>query len=78
MIRQSRCSSDSFVPANRSVAPPYGARFTAGTGYAGGPAESAVLKSLLAPSLGVSAQDVPDLGVLLVGPMARGAEVSLR
>jgi len=66
------------------VAPPYGARFTAGTGYAGGigyaggPAESAVLKSLLGPSLGVSAQDVPDLGVLLVGPMARGAEVSLR
>jgi len=27
---------------------------------------------------GVSADGVPDLGVLLVGPMARGAEVSLR
>jgi phospholipid/cholesterol/gamma-HCH transport system substrate-binding protein len=59
------------------VAPGYGA-YTRGTGYAGGPGEAALLKSLLGPSLGVSAQDVPDLGVLLVGPMARGAKVSLR
>lgn len=57
------------------VAPSY---FTRGTGYAGSPAEAGVLKSLLGPSLGVSARDVPDLGVLLVGPMARGAKVSLR
>jgi phospholipid/cholesterol/gamma-HCH transport system substrate-binding protein len=57
------------------VAPSY---FTRGTGYAGGPAEAGVLKSLLGPSLGVPADDVPDLGVLLVGPMARGASVSLR
>jgi phospholipid/cholesterol/gamma-HCH transport system substrate-binding protein len=57
------------------VAPSY---FTRGTGYAGSAAESGVLKSLLGPSLGMSAQDVPDLGVLLVGPMARGAKVSLR
>ena len=47
-------------------------------GYAGGREETALLKGLLAPGLGVSADDVPDLGVLLVGPMARGAEVSLR
>ena len=47
-------------------------------GFAGGRDESALLKSLLAPGLGVSTDDVPDLGVLLVGPMARGAEVSLR
>jgi len=47
-------------------------------GFAGGREESALLKGLLAPGLGVSADDVPDLGVLLVGPMARGAEVSLR
>ena len=47
-------------------------------GYAGGRDESALLKALLAPGLGVGADDVPDLGVLLVGPMARGAEVSLR
>jgi phospholipid/cholesterol/gamma-HCH transport system substrate-binding protein len=47
-------------------------------GYVGGRDEEALLKGLLAPGLGVSAADVPDLGVLLVGPMARGAEVSLR
>ncbi|MGA8248308.1 MAG: MCE family protein [Nocardioides sp.] len=57
------------------VAPSY---YTRGTGYAGGAAEAGVLKSLLGPSLGVPAPDVPDLGVLLVGPMARGARVSLR
>ena len=47
-------------------------------GFAGGRDETALLKALLAPGLGVSADDGPDLGVLLVGPMARGAEVSLR
>ncbi len=47
-------------------------------GYAGGRDESALLKALLAPGLGMGPDDVPDLGVLLVGPMARGAEVSLR
>ena len=47
-------------------------------GYAGGRDEASLLKALLGPGLGVSADDVPDLGVLLVGPMARGAEVSLR
>jgi phospholipid/cholesterol/gamma-HCH transport system substrate-binding protein len=47
-------------------------------GFVGGRDETALLKALLAPGLGVSAGDVPDLGVLLVGPMARGAEVSLR
>ena len=41
-------------------------------------AESDLLRSLLGPALGVSSSDVPDLGLLLVGPMARGAEVSLR
>ena len=60
------------------VAPSYGRGFTRGTGYAGGPGETGLLKSLLGPSLGEPAQDVPDLGVLLVGPMARGAQVSLR
>jgi phospholipid/cholesterol/gamma-HCH transport system substrate-binding protein len=45
---------------------------------AGTTQESDLLRSLLGPALGVSADDVPDLGLLLVGPMARGAEVSLR
>jgi phospholipid/cholesterol/gamma-HCH transport system substrate-binding protein len=52
--------------------------FGSGAGYAGGTAEADVLKGLLGPVVGSSAADVPDLGVLLVGPMARGAEVSLR
>lgn len=44
----------------------------------GSPAETELLRSLLGPALGVGADEVPDLGPLLVGPMARGAEVSLR
>jgi phospholipid/cholesterol/gamma-HCH transport system substrate-binding protein len=59
------------------VAPGF-ASSTSGLGFAGSSAESGMLKSLLGPTLGVSARDVPDLGVLLVAPMARGAEVSLR
>ena len=57
------------------VAPSY---YKAGTGYAGSPAEADLIRALLAPALGLSGEDVPDLGILLVGPMARGAEVSLR
>ncbi len=56
----------------------YGAAPSAGTGFEGGVAEAGLLKALLGPALGMTAADVPDLGVLLVGPMARGAEVSLR
>lgn len=46
-------------------------------GYAGSTAETDLLRDLLAPGLGVTAADVPDLGALLVGPLARGATVSL-
>ena len=63
-------------PTNKGtsrVAPDY---YSKSLGLAGSSPESALLKSLLAPVLGVSQQDVPDLGVLLVGPMARGAEVA--
>ena len=49
-----------------------------GDGYAGSPEETDLLRSLLAPGFGVSSADVPDLGPLLVAPMARGAKVSLR
>ncbi|MBA3780693.1 MAG: MCE family protein [Nocardioides sp.] len=59
------------------VAPGFGQTWTGGYGYAGSPEESAVLKELMGPALGSSAADVPDLGVLLLGPMARGAEVGL-
>ena len=46
-------------------------------GYAGSTAEADLLRDLLAPGLGLTAADVPDLGALLVGPLARGATVSL-
>jgi phospholipid/cholesterol/gamma-HCH transport system substrate-binding protein len=49
-----------------------------GWAYAGTADEAGVLKGLLGPGLGLTADQVPDLGVLLVGPMARGAEVTLR
>jgi phospholipid/cholesterol/gamma-HCH transport system substrate-binding protein len=45
--------------------------------YVGSTAEADLLRELLAPGMGLSADDVPDLGVLLLGPMARGATVSV-
>jgi phospholipid/cholesterol/gamma-HCH transport system substrate-binding protein len=58
------------------VAP--GPWFRSSEGHAGTPAESDLLKSLLAPGMGVSSAEVPDLGPLLLGPLARGAKVSMR
>ncbi|MCL8024579.1 MCE family protein [Nocardioides bruguierae] len=52
--------------------------FRTDAGRAGSDAETALVDSLLAPALGTTAEDVPDLGALLVAPMARGAEVELR
>jgi phospholipid/cholesterol/gamma-HCH transport system substrate-binding protein len=45
-------------------------------GYAGSPQESDLIDQLLAPTLGTTAADVPDIGGLLLGPMVRGATVS--
>ena len=52
--------------------------YAGGMSYAGTPTETAVIDQLLAPGLGVSADQVPDLGALLIGPMARGAKVGLQ
>ena len=41
-------------------------------------ADDTIPVSRTTPALGLSPDRVPDLGLLLVGPMARGAEVSLR
>lgn len=57
------------------IAPNY---YRSEAGPVGSSQESDLLKSLLGPALGLTADDVPDLGVLLMGPMARGAEVSYR
>ncbi|MEI5675411.1 MULTISPECIES: MCE family protein [unclassified Nocardioides] len=56
------------------VATGYGQR----DAHAGTAAEADLLRSLVADGTGQQAGDVSDLGVLLLGPMARGAEVSLR
>jgi phospholipid/cholesterol/gamma-HCH transport system substrate-binding protein len=53
------------------------AGWSSGAGYPGSREESALVKGLLASAIGTSAPDVPDLGVLLVAPMARGATVTL-
>jgi phospholipid/cholesterol/gamma-HCH transport system substrate-binding protein len=52
--------------------------YRTGDNAVGSPEESALLKALLGPGLGLPADDVPDLGVLLLGPMARGGTVSMR
>lgn len=52
--------------------------FDDGRGFMGSEAESSLYRRLIAPGMGVSADEVSDLGPLLVGPMARGATVSLR
>jgi phospholipid/cholesterol/gamma-HCH transport system substrate-binding protein len=52
--------------------------FAADPAYVGTSAEAGVLRSLLADGTGRTADEVGDLDVLLLGPMARGAEVSLR
>jgi len=56
----------------------YGTGGTSALGYVGSPAETKVLDALIGPAIGAKASDVPDLGALLVGPMARGAKVSLK
>ncbi len=57
------------------VAPDY---FAKGVGLPGSNKEAAHPPVVLGPVMGTSPEDVPYLGVLLLGPMARGAEVSLR
>jgi phospholipid/cholesterol/gamma-HCH transport system substrate-binding protein len=53
-----------------------GARMS--SGWAGTDAEQKVVDAIAAPVLGVQADDVPDVATLLLGPIARGNEVSVR
>jgi hypothetical protein len=48
------------------------------SGQAGTAAEQAITDALLAPVLGVAPDQVPDISNLLVGPLARGTEVTQR
>ena len=61
------------------VVPGFGVMSLPGSnGYVGSPAESAILRGLIGPAVGTSPDYLDYLSVLLIGPMARGAEVSLR
>jgi hypothetical protein len=48
------------------------------SGYAGTASERTLVNAFAAPAMGVAQDDVPDLASLLLGPLARGAEVSVR
>jgi phospholipid/cholesterol/gamma-HCH transport system substrate-binding protein len=48
------------------------------SGYAGTASERTLVNAFAAPAMGVDQDDVPDLASLLLGPLARGAEVSMR
>lgn len=48
------------------------------SGYAGTAAEQHVIDALAGPVLKISADDVPDIATLLLGPIMRGMQVSVR
>jgi phospholipid/cholesterol/gamma-HCH transport system substrate-binding protein len=48
------------------------------SGYSGTTAERSVVDAIAAPVMGVPVDGVPDVATLLFGPLARGAEVSVR
>ena len=48
------------------------------SGYAGSASERSLVNTLVAPTMGVPVDEVPDVASLLMGPLARGAEVSVR
>ena len=67
---------------NKRVAP-FGAADTTGqvdvtSGFAGTGAERSVVNSFAGPVMGVASDEVPDVATLLLGPLTRGAEVTVR
>jgi phospholipid/cholesterol/gamma-HCH transport system substrate-binding protein len=52
--------------------------FDLSSGYSGSASERALVNTLVAPTMGVPVDEVPDVASLLMGPLARGAEVSVR
>jgi phospholipid/cholesterol/gamma-HCH transport system substrate-binding protein len=63
------------VPVNDGYA--YGSATPVAMGYAGTAEERTLIKPLLAAASGVQVDQVPDVAVLLWGPLLRGAVVSL-
>jgi phospholipid/cholesterol/gamma-HCH transport system substrate-binding protein len=52
--------------------------FAMDTQGVGTPAEQQVIDSVVAPEMGLSPSDVPDLTTLMVGPLLRGGQVNLK
>jgi phospholipid/cholesterol/gamma-HCH transport system substrate-binding protein len=76
-------ASDSAVPT--IPAPPSDAleqqvtdTAASGLGQVNSPAENQMIAELVAPTVGMSPSQYPDWGSLLVGPLLRGAEVTLK
>jgi phospholipid/cholesterol/gamma-HCH transport system substrate-binding protein len=76
-------ASDSAVPT--IPAPPSDAleqqvtdTAATGMGQVNSPAENEMIAELVAPTVGLSPSQYPDWGSLLVGPLLRGAEVTLK
>ena len=69
-------------PARESSGPPASTSPSSFTGPSGSiqqsPAEQRLLSVLLSPSTGMRPNEVPDWSTLLVGPVYRGAEVTVR
>ncbi len=78
MVSPSR-SAERVAPSQSAARLPYGTAAGGVTsGWAGTAAEQRLVDALAAPVLDVPAKQVPDVATLLVGPIARGAEVSVR
>jgi virulence factor Mce-like protein len=74
----SRVASDGLVPANTAAnAGGYGSGTTAGS-PANTPAEQDFLDELVGPQVGLTADQMPGWSGLLVGPLYRGAEVTVK
>jgi hypothetical protein len=66
-------------PVGKRVAPKLGGGAVDTTsGFAGTSAERSVVNAFAAPVMGVNEDDVPDLASLLLAPIVRGTEVSVR
>lgn len=67
-----RTAEEGLLPASTT------SQSASSLGLPNSPAERDYVATLLAPSMGVSSDEVPGWGSLLVGPVLRGAEVSYR
>jgi ABC-type transporter Mla subunit MlaD len=75
----SRVASDGLVPANTAAdAGGYNGSGTTAGSPVNTPAEQDFLDQLVGPQVGLSAQDMPGWSGLLLGPLYRGAEVTIK